>query len=76
MDTGECGTDQHLVATHIGFEWPCHKRRSHGPHKRTKVGDIHRDGGWYPVYDNGQGVKTEDGDCPGVKAHPATMIGR
>lgn len=42
------------------FEWPCDKRRAHGPHEvveRTGPQD------W------------ELSECPGVLAHPATMIG-
>lgn len=73
MDTGECGTDQRLIAAHRDFPWPCEKRRSHGPHKRERINL------WGPapaVYAAGDGMVTQVEDCPGVKAHPATMIGR
>lgn len=48
------------------FEWPCDKRIAHGPHDRTPL-----DG----YYVGGNGITTEK-RCPGVKAHPDTMIGR
>ncbi len=44
------------------FEWPCNKHYAHGPHtvQPPKAPD--------------RFVPTRD--CPGVKAHPNTMIGR
>ena len=44
------------------FTWPCDKRKAHGPHK----------------HDCGECRSLDcEGcvDCPGVKAHPHTMIG-
>jgi hypothetical protein len=53
----------------ITFEWPCDKRRAHGPHYRKKGGDQpKRD---IPIYL----ARGDDRVCPGVKAHPRTMIG-
>lgn len=49
------------------FKWPCNKRTAHGPHQAPCTFDICPD----------QVLDCEDDThpCPGVKAHPATMIG-
>jgi len=44
------------------FGWPCDRRDAHGPHKIDR----------YDAVDEVAWVF----DCPGVAAHPATMIGR
>lgn len=52
------------------FEWPCAKRKAHGPHPDPDA--LHNfdcDADQDDV-DCGCGI-----ECPGVKAHPATMIG-
>lgn len=49
--------------------WPCDRRDAHGPHhvtERESAGD-----GVTQVYE-----PCGEFDCPGVQAHPATMIGR
>ena len=56
------------------FEWPCDPRIAHGPHSlRNLKMDVAPPppGSSVPVL---RGVLGEV-DCPGVKAHPATMIG-
>lgn len=64
----------------MSFEWPCDRRDAHGPHPRPIDPEI------AAVYDvppdqldtidpEVVGLVTPP-DCPGVKAHPATMIGR
>lgn len=51
----------------LGFDWPCDRHEAHGPH---------------PVYCPEHGPEglawVCDGtqECPGVNAHPLTMIGR
>lgn len=59
------------------FEWPCDRRDAHGPHRIEWTASEHGCDGTpescasicpIPV----QAVY----DCPGVKAHPDTMIGR
>lgn len=49
------------------FEWPCRERRgeAHGPHEGTAYLDDMPDGS----------LRVAQINCPGVKAHPATMIG-
>lgn len=60
------------------MNWPCGRRDAHKSHARTYAG-------WMlpatsetnaPAYWLGDGTKTTDPECPGVKAHPDTMIGR
>lgn len=48
------------------FEWPCWKRYAHGPHKVDSLRS--------QVASRMSGVDKR-ADCPGVKSHPATMIG-
>ncbi len=50
------------------FEWPCHRHYAHGPHTFRPYGDKPR-GMVYPG-------SNRERECPGVKAHPNTMIGR
>lgn len=56
------------------FRWPCDIRRAHGPHQRKPVGTV-RLLAQFPMYVGPGGKLTANPDCPGVKAHPATMIG-
>lgn len=44
------------------FEWPCDREYAHGPHSLREP----------------RTLSTQDIglDCPGVKAHPNTMIGK
>lgn len=61
------------------FEWPCSRREAHGPHQRECVGWIDPDPNAElnaPAYATGGGKVTPDPECPGVRAHPNTMIGR
>lgn len=50
------------------FEWPCEKRTAHGPHL-VECGEESTCG--LDIFDC-----DDDHNCPGVKAHPDTMIGR
>lgn len=45
------------------FQWPCSKREAHGPHQIERR-DWAVEGDLWKV------------SCPGVRAHPDTMIGR
>jgi hypothetical protein len=45
------------------FKWPCDLRIAHGPHK-VEISLLTGPGAF------------EEYDCPGVKAHPDTMIGK
>lgn len=48
------------------FEWPCDKRRAHGPHDPVPCA----------IHSPNPALRCRDCFmCPGVKAHPATMIG-
>ena len=50
--------------------WPCDRRDAHGPHYRQPGGD-------QPESDLKTYLARQDPRvCPGVKAHPNTMIGR
>jgi len=42
------------------FEWPCAKRIAHGEHE---------------IEDHGEVMEYGRSFCPGVAAHPATLIG-
>lgn len=44
------------------YPWPCDLRIAHGPHENPVV--------------NGETVIVGETTCPGVAAHPNTMIGR
>lgn len=51
------------------FDWPCDRREAHGPHPVD-----------CQILSYGPGIHDHSGscepaDCPGVLAHPATMIG-
>ena len=52
------------------FKWPCARRDAHGPHRTSKPVMEPSVNGHLPVMRD-----IEEYDCPGVKAHPATMIG-
>lgn len=52
------------------FNWPCNKREAHGPH-RAKVENPSVMLPTNPPKKSYQFI-----DCPGVKAHPKTMIGK
>jgi hypothetical protein len=52
------------------FDWPCSKRRAHGPHLK----ECHNHVGGVSNYVRGKQCPNCV-VCPGVKAHPATMIG-
>lgn len=71
------------------FKWPCERRVAHAPHPRTMMGyagevddlskikfngmiDNFRK---QPVYLLGTGELTFEEMCPGISAHPKTMIG-
>lgn len=55
------------------FEWPCPKRHAHGPHRdEPEVHDFDCD--WEP--EDNEGPCGCGLDCPGVKAHPLTQIGK
>ena len=43
------------------FNWPCPRREAHGPHRPKRTNELGH---------------TYQFDCPGVRAHPNTMIGR
>lgn len=60
------------------FKWPCQRREAHGPHPRTPMGLMASEDSETnaSAYLNGEGGKTAEHMCPGVKAHPNTMIGR
>lgn len=58
------------------MKWPCERRDAHGPHKRTWVGVKGGISGNPKVYLMGDGSVTTEQLCPGVRAHPNTMIGR
>lgn len=58
----------------MSFKWPCDRREAHGPHERRCTGFDDGKPGKPKVYPTGDGM-TYEKDCPGVSAHPATMIG-
>lgn len=77
MEKGECGTDQRLIAAIRDFDWPCEKRKPHAPHRETWTVSVHGCGGVQEICDQTCPVPEEQVlDCPGVRAHPAVMIGR
>ena len=53
------------------FEWPCDKRTAHGPHEVRNTIAL-TDDQLVDAIDLG----VTHPACPGVKAHPSTMIGR
>jgi hypothetical protein len=50
----------------LDFDWPCDLRVAHGPH------EVEIEGIMLPTVP----PKPMMRECPGVKAHPNTMIGR
>lgn len=48
----------------VAYQWPCALRTAHGPHRPTQATLTDRQ------------IAEHGGNCPGVGAHPATMIGR
>lgn len=83
--------DRSPSASRVTFEWPCERREAHAPHPRTLIGWTGGLGAVRefvndpkagpttqypdPVYSVGGGLVTSQKECPGVKAHPTTMIG-
>lgn len=61
----------------MSFSWPCERRDAHKPHPRTPAGWIAPEDSEQnaPAYLSGDGTKTTEAMCPGVGAHPSTMIG-
>jgi hypothetical protein len=52
------------------FEWPCHRREAHGPHD-----DLNTLGMSDEAVAAAMSRPPDEPTCPGVKAHPKTMIG-
>ena len=59
-----------------GFRWPCERRDAHGPHNAYADASPSE---FCPVCGRERGQSHArsdcDGECPGVDAHPLTMIG-
>lgn len=62
-------TDADFESSARIFVWPCDKRKAHGPHYREPGGD--QPPGDLAIYLSRKDPRA----CPGVKAHPKTMIG-
>jgi hypothetical protein len=59
------------------FEWPCDRRDAHGPHTITWTESGHGcDGTEESCMENCPVPIQQGQDCPGVRAHPDTQIGR
>jgi hypothetical protein len=59
------------------FQWPCDKRIAHGPHIiELDHSTPQRVTDFVVVTEDGKGFKGPYRSCPGVRAHPDTMIGR
>lgn len=73
--------DRSPSASKATFKWPCERRKAHAPHPRKWVGNTRceSDPPGSPerkVYAGGMGSMTFEEMCPGVRAHPNTMIGK
>lgn len=58
------------------FEWPCSEREAHGPHPEIRIEAEHGcDGSEDDCMKTCPVPVQVVFDCPGVSAHPLTMIG-